>query len=221
MELKRELNIRRIKLPGKVCDVVTNEKYTSNPELYDPSYTAIETEIDGEKYALPIINRFELGTKVGVVPGSCVSFYNPPQTAIDKESYSMDKVIDYSDAKGIKDLIERSMMVRNLENEVLVNPDNVTVLRIDDNDSPEMKALKEAINYKCCDINLYANRFGGNFANDRRILNDNTITLQKLKKYANALDMNITMTISDKNSNVPNPIGKKIQIDLTGGDSDE
>ena len=46
-------------------------------------------------------------------------------------------------------------MVKSLENKILENSDNITVIKPDDNDEPEMAALKEAINCKNCDINLY------------------------------------------------------------------
>ena len=108
-------------------------------------------------------------------------------------------------------------MVKSLENKILENLDNITVIKQDDNDEPEMAALKEAINCKNCDINLYGPRFDGNFANDRRILSDNSITLTKLKKYGDAMDMKITLSIEDKDPNIPSPIGKTISVELTGG----
>ena len=42
--------------------------------------------------------------------------------------------------------------------------------------------------------------------------------LTKLKKYGDAMDMKISMTIEDKSESVPNPIGKAINIELTGGE---
>ena len=90
--------------------------------------------------------------------------------------------------------------------------------KIGDYDSPEMVGLKQAIIAKQFDINLYKDRFQGNFSNDRRILSDSKISLDKLVKFAKALDMKISMEITDANPNVPNPMNTVINIDITGGE---
>ena len=83
-----------------------------------------------------------------------------------------------------------------------------------------MKAMKEAINLKHIDIDKYEPRFGPNFNNDKRLLKKDSITFRKLKDVCEALDMKATLKLEDANPNVPNPIGKKIAIDLTGYDED-
>lgn len=209
-------NMKKMKIGDRVYDVTTVEEYAKNEVLYDPAYTAIEHE----GLALPILNKSEYGTsKPGSIPGRFVSFFQMP--AQNQEEYSLQDAIDFTDTKNMRELIEKQNMVRDLEREILVNSDCVTVPRFDDNDSVEMIALKEAIIAKHCDLNNYASRFDGNFANDKRILNDNTITLPKLKKYAQALDLKISMTIEDKNPDVPNPMNKSITVELTGGGDDE
>ena len=72
------------------------------------------------------------------------------------------------------------------------------------------------------DIDKYADRFGENFPNDKRKMKDDKITLFLLKRMAECLDMNVDLIISDKNPNVPNPIGMPIKVSLTGnGDETE
>lgn len=212
-----ENKIMKMNVDNKMCDVVTLQTYSEHPELYDPQYTAVH--IPEEGVVLPIIGKLDFCEgKTGVYPTFPATFYNNPE---DISGYEESQIIDFSNAKNMKDIIEKSTMVKNLENKILENSDNITIVKPDENDEPEMSALKDAINLKECDLNMYAQRFNGNFPNDRRILSDNSITLTKLKKYGNALDMKITLTIEDKNDSVPNPIGKKITVELTGGDGDE
>ena len=209
--------MKKMKISDKVYDVTTAQEYTKNENLYDTAYTALEHK----GLALPILNKSDYGTdKPGSIPGTFVSFFQMPNEA-DMAQYSLEAAINFADTKNMRELIAKQNMVRDLEREILVNSDCVTIPRFDDNDSVEMIALKEAIIAKQCDLNSYASRFNGNFANDKRILNDNTITLPKLKKYADALDLKITMTIEDKNPDVPNPMHKSITVELTGGGDDE
>lgn len=208
------MDMKKAKLGNKICDVVDLETYTKNKDIYDPQYTAIE--IHG--LVLPIIGR--LDGRIGICPGDMVSFYNPPPQEKMNE-YSADNIIDFSKAKTMGELIRQQEYVKSLENEIIVNSENIFEPRIDDDDAPEMKALKEAVIAKQIDINAYAPRFKGNFANDKRLFNDNKITLAKLKKIAKALDMKCTLIIEDKSPNVPNPIGKVITVDITGGDDED
>ena len=212
-----DINIKKIRIDSKIYDVTSQEKYCSNPEKYDSNYTAIESE----GLAYPLINKTDYYNGVpGVLDAGLVMFYNQPapnNPMIDQ--YNMQNAIDFSNAKSMKTIIEKSNMVKSLENEILVNSDNITVIKSDDNDDAEMAALKEAINCKQCDINAYSTRFNGNLLNDIRILKGHSITLSKLKTYGNALDMKMTLTIEDQNPDVPNPIGKSISVEITGGDS--
>lgn len=209
--------MKKMKISDRVYDVTTIEEYTKSQELYDPTYTAIEHE----GLALPVIGKSDYATgRPGVVPGSFVSFFQQPSEE-DRSEYNLDGAIDFDNTKNMRELIAKQNKVRDLEREILVNSDCITVPRFDDNDSVEMIALKEAIIAKQCDLNNYASRFNGNFANDKRILNDNTITLPKLKKYADALDLKIIMTIEDKSPDVANPMNKSITVELTGGADDE
>ena len=205
-----DINLKKIRLDNKIYDVTSQETYCSNPGKFDSNYTAIENE----GYAYPFITKTDYYNGVpGVYNAGLAMFYNTPTSEA-----NMQNAIDFSDVKSMKNMIEKSNMVKNLENEILVNSDNVTVIKSDDNDDAEMAALKEAINSKQCDINMYGARFNGNLLNDIRILRGHSITLSKLKTYGNALDMKMTLTIEDKDPNVPNPIGKSISVEITGGE---
>ena len=98
-----------------------------------------------------------------------------------------------------------------------MNVDNVTTPSISPNDAPAMSGLKEAITLKHCDIDKYSDRFGSNFANEKRLLKDSEISLKKLIIYGNAMDIKMTLTMEDASSDVPNPMGEKVTVVLTGG----
>ena len=83
-----------------------------------------------------------------------------------------------------------------------------------------MKALKQAINLKNIDIDIYADRFLENFNNDKRLLKGPAITSSKMKSICPKLDMKVTLTISDAHPNVPNPIGQDITVVICGDGND-
>lgn len=205
------MEMRKAKVDNKICDITTLENYINNKKLYDPQYTALE--VNG--MVLPIIGR--LDGRIGICVNDMVSFYNPPPKEREAE-FDAENIIDFNKAKNMNELIQKQDYVKSLENEIIVNSDNIFEPRIEDEDAPEMRALKEAVVAKQVDINAYAPRFEGNFANDKRLFNDNKITLIKLKKITDALDIKCTLTLEDKNPNVPNPIGRVIIADITGGD---
>ena len=84
-----------------------------------------------------------------------------------------------------------------------------------------MSGLKRAINSKECDINCYEQNFNGNFLNNVRILNGNSITDKKTIEFGNAMDIKVTIRFEDKNPDVPNPMGRVIEVELTGGDEND
>ena len=80
-----------------------------------------------------------------------------------------------------------------------------------------MKALKTAVLEKRIDLDKYEPRFGSNYNNDKRLFNKNTISLSMTKRLCEALDIKATLILEDKSPDVPNPIGRTIKVDLTGG----
>ena len=211
------INLETTKINGKKYEVVTLEEYIKNIDLYPTRSTAIK--LPEHNMVLPIIPRYDVQKGIpgiSVVANSLIQPYCLPTKNLDE--YSMDNVINISNKDDVSTIIKKQEQVRNLEHECLTNSDNVTVPKIGEDDSPEMVGLKQAIIAKQFDINLYKDRFQGNFSNDRRILSDSKISLDKLVKFAKALDMKISMEITDVNPNVPNPMNTVINIDITGGE---
>ena len=167
--------------------------------------------------------RSKTDSRPGVYPvNRYLSFLrNPEENEIDNYKATDENIIDFNNSKSIQDIINAKNKYLQMESTILTSADNITTPIDHPDDSPEMLALKEAIRCKHIDINKYEQRFGPNFNNDRRLLDKNTITLAKLKTMANALDMDISLTIKDKPGNIPNPIGKVITVSVTDEFSDE
>jgi hypothetical protein len=208
------MELRKMNINSQYYDVISYEDYAHNKDIYDPKHTAImDTTYN---VALPILPKLD-DTSVGIrTEGTLVSLVKYPETAEDKRKYSLDNMIDMSNPRSYKEAIETSQKLKDVEREILLTVDNVTHPVVGSKDTPAMQGLKEAVSSKECDINSYSHRFGPNFANDKRILADNDVSIKKLIKYGNSMDIKISITFEDKDENVPNPIGKKITKVITG-----
>lgn len=207
---------KKMRIKDRIYDVASLEEYNNYKDAYIPQYTAIYDK--DTNLVLPIKNRYENGP--GIVIGNCVSYIDEPNDE-DRNEYLGNSIIDFDNAKSIHDLMQKQQAVKTLERDILTSPDNIFTPKIFDDDSPEMKALKSAVLDKHIDLDKYEPRFGQNYNNDKRLFNKNTISLSMLKRVCNALDIEATLTLSDKNDNVPNPIGRTIEVKLTGGVQDD
>lgn len=206
---------KKMRIKDKIYDVTSIDEYNKYRDAYMPQYTAIHDEITN--LVLPIKNRYDSGP--GIVVGTGVSYIEEPDEK-DRENYSGDNIIDFDNSKNIHDMMQKQQAVKTLERDILTSPDNIFMPKIFDDDSAEMKALKSAVLDKHIDLDKYEPRFGSNYNNDKRLFNKNTISLSMLKRVCNALDIEATLTLADKNDDVPNPIGRTIEVKLTGGGPD-
>ncbi len=200
---------------NKIYDVVSFDDYIKQQDYCDNNITSIEDN----GYIYPIKSRKSEGVGVYQLSPDVYQFVDPSSDE-ERERYSTDNLINFEDAKSLREIIEKTDRLKSAERTLLTNPDNITIPVIGENDTPEMVGLKEAVIAKNIDIDKYQGRFGSNFSNDKRLLNDSSITLLKLKTMFKALDMKGTLIIEDLNEEVPNPIGKKIVVDLLGGETE-
>ena len=206
---------KKMRIGDKIYDVTTLEDYTSNKDAYIPQYTAIHIPDIG--MALPINGKND--TTPGIVVGSGMSYVNEPIQ--NKEEYSDSKMIDFDNITSIHDMMEKQNVVRSLERDILTSPDNIFEPKIFDDDAPEMKALKTAVISKHIDLDKYEPRFGSNYNNDKRLFNKTSVSLPMTKRLCNALDIEAVLILRDKSPDVPNPMGRVIEVNLTGGTTDE
>lgn len=201
------MSLRKAKIKDNIYDVISYEEYYENPELYE-SYGAI---LEGDTI-YPI--RKKTDTRPGFYPTGVLDIFKKPEGE-EAQEYSADNIIDFNNATNLRDIIDSRQKLMNEERSILTTIDNEFQPIIADTDTPEMKALKQAIIDKHIDLDKYEQRFGPNYNNDKRLLKKGSITFGKLRSICNALDIKATITIEDANEDVPNPIGSVITADIT------
>lgn len=201
--------MKKALINNRLYDVVDMQEYSKNQDIYNPRFTAIE----GHGKVLPIKSKNDSGVGIYYQNDAAVCTVIKPEP--DDHNYDDSIIIDYSDCKTVKDVIQKDNLVRDIENEILTNKDNIFSLNIGPDDTPEMKAIKEAINLKQVDIKQYENRFD-QFQNDIRLLKGNSITLGKLISTCNNFDISAEITLRDREG-CANPMNSEIRINLTEG----
>lgn len=211
--------IEKAAIGGAIYSVITPEEYYKNPEAYR-QFTAVRSD-DG--YLYPVRNTKDM-SKPGFYSDGYIHYFVPPVGEEQQKMYSEDGIINFSNAENLRELLKEQQRLRSEERVILTTIDNVFTPEISENDTPEMKALKEAIQSKGIDLDKYEQRFGPNYNNDKRLLRKGSITFGKMRTICDALDIKVTLTIEDMNPDVPNPIGKVITTEVNhglGSDSEE
>ena len=209
------VNKKEILINDRLYEVVTPEQYMYSKDAYLTGYVAIDPGVGD--YILPVVGSTSQNPGIFVRSESPFSYATEP-TGEMVDMYNRRNLIDYGDVKTFKQFIDKQTMVRELENDILSSPDNIFRPNIDPEDSPAMSVLKQAVTEKKIDLDKYEPRFGSNYPNDRRIFTKNDISMKMLIRMCNALDIKATLTLEDQDSDIgeiPNPIGKKISIELT------
>jgi hypothetical protein len=203
--------MKKVQIGKCLYNVVGPDDYKENGS-YNPRFTAIQC--NGGQTVLPVNSRVtDTSTGIYFYPGNgMVAKVIKPNPGSEAD-FSCENIIDYSQAKTISDIIHNNEIIRDIQNDIITTSDNVLKLNISDNDTPEMKALKNAINAKGVDKKQYEDRFD-QFQNDMRLLKGNSITLGKLISICSAFDISAELTLKDKEG-VPNPIGQEFVVDLT------
>lgn len=206
------------KIDGKMVEIITVEQYFADPSLYPYNYTAI----DGNNgYIYPI--RSKMDTRPGFYIDTTRPLIKQKDPEPEEQSlYSSENVINFEDAKTMGDIIRQQNKLHDQERSILLSADNIFMPPIKADDSAEMVGMKQALHAKHCDIDKYEHRFGKkNFQNEKRLFDRPTMTLSKIKRACEALDIKCTMILEDKAPDIPNPMNTKIYIDITGDPSNE
>lgn len=219
------MDLKTATIDGKIMDVVSEDKYRSEYETYtNPSLissTAVEvSDQNGVGYVLPF--RGKTDDKPGIYPDGCIYFIKYPGEQ-EASQYRSDSVnmVDFSDVNNISEFLDKNRQIRDMETNVLTDADSIFTPPLNQDDSPEMRAFKQAIASKHMDINRYAPRFGDNYLNDKRILKTSSITMNKLIAMSKKLDIEVELTLRNSSSDVANPMDKPITVILTGNNDDK
>ena len=199
--------MKKMTINGQVYDAITEQEFIKNPSLYDANNAVINGNL-----VYPVKTGSTLNIPGVYARGmSMIRYVEPKKT----EAFASSKVIDFDNAKTMSDLIEKTNVYKEMEKDILTSPDNLYKPKVKPDDSPEIALVKNAICAKDCDINKYKNRWDVHFNNDKRALDDNSLTLLKAVRIANNMDMKIELIISDKHPDVANPMGREFRTELT------
>lgn len=214
---------------GKNMSIFDIDQITENKSSFieDDQQAAVIINRNGENVVLPV-REGVLQEKPGIYisKNNPFSFISYPETAEEKAMYIPDDscIVDFTDEKDIKTHLEKVEVLTTKLNEYLETPtDGSSVFRppLSEDDSAEMRGLKQSIIAKNIDMDKYAERFGPNYPNDKRKMKDKNITSFLLKRACKNLDISVDLVFRDASQNVPNPMGKTITINMVPGDSND
>ena len=179
---------------------------------------------DGSVEVLPVRGPINGSmNKPGVYTGKQVDIFSHPETEEEKTEYNPkpgDRYFDFGDVKTIQEYLDKADQLCEIKNQILESPDNLTIAPLRPNDEPAMRGLKLAINAKGIDLDKYKDRFGVNYPNNKRKLTDTSITLFQMERFCECLDMDMDITLRDKEGNIANPMKKKITVNVYPGNGD-
>lgn len=204
--------MKKTTINGELFSVFNSEDI--GPYIEDRSVAIEECGI-----VYPVIPKTQSFEKdsIGVYRDGDLYVFKDPEKDDIIESYRINnlRVIDFNDVKSMKEQIIKNQELKEMESSTLMSEDNYFLPKVKDDDSPEMQALKEAVQAKKIDLSKYEKRFGDNFNNDKRLFEKSNITLSKIRTIAEALDMDCTIAFKDKEPGVPNPMGVVIEKKIT------
>ena len=211
------INITKGVVNGSIYDILSYEEYVENQDSASSGNIAIKTTThEGKEIVLPYKGNYNGNTNIpGVYNAGPVDMFVFPDES-NEERYRAKRTVEISNADSINEILKKKETLARLAEPWITSPDNITKFQISEDDNPEMICLKEALNAKNIDFDKYAPRFGANFPNDKRQLKQNSATLNIIKRFCENLDMEAILILQDKNPNVPNPMGKRVEVSLTG-----
>lgn len=210
-----DLDFKKIVIDGKNMSVVSMDEFN---KMYKNKTldTDIAVEFNSD-YVLPYSKHIK--TAPCAIPGDLCVRGVLPTTKEDKEKYSVKRVVNFSSASSFKDVLNNVYKIKEEKNAGLTIVNDCLHLDIYDEDTPELRIIKQAINDKHIDPDSYKNKFpsSSDFNNDMRALksaSNHSISFFKAKRILNSFDIDGEFIIRDKKDAV-NPIGREYSIKLT------
>ena len=207
--------MKKAKIGRRILDVIDESEFirrsSLNPDIV--SSLAEDTAIEKDGHVYPVTRQYSKDV-TGVTDLGKVLLYSLTEQDKSADEYKVENVIDFENVKSLQESISKQNQLMSAERTILVSPENIFTPVIKEEDTPEMKLLKQAICLKGIDLDNYKQRFGSDYNNDRRLFEQNSITFFKLKRLAEIMDMNVSLSLEDK-PGAPNPIGEKLTIQIT------
>ena len=204
--------MKKIEINHKLYNVVDPSEYTRTQSCYSAKTTAVQI---GD-VVLPVRSSTDNLPGVYYTNGRDLMAKVVKPSEDQQQEYSADKIIDFTNAHDIGEVMRKNDLLRNIQEDLMVSgKDNILCLPSSPEDTPEMRALKAAINAKQIGKKQYEDRFD-QFQNNMRLLKGKSITLSKMKEICTGFDIACELTLKDKPGAV-NPMNTEISLDLTEG----
>lgn len=207
--------MKKAKIGRRILDVIDESEFirrsSLNPDIV--ASLAEDTAIEKDGHVYPVTKQYSKDV-TGVTDLGKILLYSLTEQDKSADEYKVENVIDFENVKSLQESISKQNQLMSAERTILVSPENIFTPVIKEEDTPEMKLLKQAICLKGIDLDNYKQRFGSDYNNDRRLFEQNSITFFKLKRLAEIMDMNVSLSLEDK-PGAPNPIGEKLTIQIT------
>ena len=207
------ISIKKSVINGKTYSVVTTDEF----EKMDDSLKGDDIAIIKDGYLYPYVKTIK--NEPSCYSDSFMFYMNKPKTKKEKKEYSTSKIIDFSNIKDFKGLLNNVYELQKDKRMSLISTSNTFTIPISEEDEPQLKILKKAINLKHIDNDAYKNKFPSpsDFNNDTRALtspDNHTTSFYKLVRDLNAYDLEGELIIRDQPGAV-NPMGTELRILLT------
>ena len=209
------IDFKKVVIDGKNMTVVSKDEFE---RIYKNKSLDTDIAVEFNKdYVLPYSKH--LKNTPCAVPGDIITRAVLPITKEDKEKYSTKRIVNFNSSSSFKDVLDNVYKIKEEKNAGLTIVNDCLHLDIYDEDTPELRVIKQAINDKHIDPDSYKNKFpsSSDFNNDMRALkspNNHSISFFKAKRILNSFDIDGEFIIKDKKGAV-NPIGKEYCIKLT------
>lgn len=133
-------------------------------------------------------------------------YYQLQNKELIDDRYSSSNIVDFNNDASLSEYFDKCSDLRKKREMSLMTSQEKFTLPITGTEDPEKAILKMAINSKNINIHSYRNVIGKSFPNDLRELRNDSISMKKLRDLADALDLEVEITIRDK-ENAINPMG--------------
>lgn len=205
-------SIRKTVINGRIMTVVNQKEFETMDES---SREGVAIEIGD--YVYPYYKSVK--NEPSCTMDDFAIYFIKPLSSKDKEEYSSKKIKDFSEIGNFKDYLDNVYALEKDQRTSLTYINKTYTIPIQEEDNPEVKLIKQAINSKHIDNESYKSKFSStsDFNNDTRSLNDpnnHNISFYKLVRDCEAYDIDAILILKDK-PNAVNPMGKEYKTYLT------
>lgn len=212
-----DIDFKKVVIDGKNMSVVSHEEFC---RMYSKKILDTDIAVEVGDYVLPY-SKHEKNTPCAI-PSDLITVAVLPTNEKDESKYSAKRVVNFSSSSSFKDVLNNVYKIKEEKNADLSVVNDCLHLDIYEEDTPELRIIKQAINDKHIDPDSYKNKFpsASDFNNDMRALkspSNHGISFFKAKRILTSFDIDGEFIIKDKKDAV-NPIGKEYRIKLNEED---